>query len=192
MMPPSHAELLSFCSNGNLKELQGFLGETIYSLPRGEQIQYCNHAGEPCRDVPCPSKVTNLADTATQAEQITVFVYLWDTFLQHLGVRIPWKSLHAAARIGSIPLAEAFCAREPDCFNTIAPKSPHGGQPGVSQIGIAMRNDNFDYVNYMLAHGADINSGFPDHSPVRAAVLAAVEDGKETRTFLPGLCLLHA
>ena len=191
-MTPSHPELLSFCSNGNLEELQTFLGDTLYSLPRREQIQYCNHAGEPCQDVPCQSKITNLADTAAQAEQIAVFVYLWDTYLQHRGVRIPWASLRAAARIGSIPLAEAFYAREPGCFTTVAPNSPHGGQPGVSQIEIAMRNDNFDYVDYMLGHGADINSGFPNHSSVRAAVLIAVDDGKDTNKLLPRLCLLHA
>lgn len=50
-----------------------------------------------------------------------------------------------------------------------------------------MRYNRFDYVDYLLNHGVDINSGFPAQSPVRAAVLSAVDSSKTSK---PVFCVL--
>lgn len=171
-------ELHSFCSNGNLQELRTFLEKTVHSLSQEEQISLCSYAGKPCQDVPCTHKVTCLAETAAKANQTATFAYLWDSLLGPRGCRISWTSLRAAALLGSIPLAQTFHARDSECFNIVEPPSPHGSRGGVTQIEIAMRHDNFDYVDFIRTHGADLNNNFPNRSPIRAAVLSAVDDGE--------------
>lgn len=178
-MLPSQAELISLCANGNLTKLQTFLEKTLPSLPTDEQVKYCNHPVDPCDEVPCSIKVTNLANAAAEAGQIDVFTYLWEKYLGPRGSRIPWAALRAAARFGSIPIAEAFYARDPNCFNTVESESPRGGPVRNTQIDVAIRQDNYDYVDYLLAHGADMNYQFPERSPVRAAVRSAVDNRKQ-------------
>ena len=61
---------------------------------------------------------------------------------------------------------------------SVAPAAPHGTKGGASQISIAIRHDRFDYIDYMLAHGADINMGFHERNILRGVVRSAVDDGK--------------
>ena len=70
---------------------------------------------------------------------------------------------------------------------TVEPQSPHSTAGGQTQIKVAMRHDRFDYVDYLLNHGVDINSGFPAESPIRAAILSAVDSSK---TSMPVFCVL--
>ncbi len=183
----SSSNILTWCLTGNLATLRHFLETTLPSLPRDQQAKYCNHAHYPCADVPCPSKTSSFATLAAQGGQPTVFAYLWDTFLAGREAKIPWDTLRAAAVLGSIPLAETFCARDRSCFMTVEPQSPHSTAGGETQVKVTMRHDRFDYVNYLLTHGADINCGFPAQSPVRAAVHSAVDSGKTSK---PVFCVL--
>lgn len=183
--PPSNLELHSLCSNGNLEELRTFLEKTVHSLSQDEQITLCSHAGKPCQNVPCTNKVTSLAETAAKANQPAIFAYLWDSILGPRDCRISWTSLRAAARLGSIFLAQTFHARDLECFNIVEPPSPHGSRGGGTQIEVGMRHDNFDYVNFIQVHGADMNNNFPNRSPIRAAVLSAIGDGEHNAKDWP-------
>ena len=82
-------------------------------------------------------------------------------------------------------MGEVFYARDPGCFKITQPAAVHGPKGGSSQILIAMRHGHLDYVDFMLTHGADINAGGPEHSPVRAAVQHTVDDGKGLSILLP-------
>ena len=178
VLAPSHLELHRMCSTGNIQDLRHFLDVILPSLPRDQQRNYCIHAGSKCDDVPCPAEVENLADQSAEAAQSAVFRELWDTYLGPRGFRLPWRSLYAAARLGSVDLAKIFHDRDPDCFNIVEPAAPHGDKGGGLQLQIAVRGGHLEYAAYMLAMGAQINKGFPKHSPVRAAVQYAVSDGK--------------
>ncbi|KAI9041349.1 ankyrin repeat domain-containing protein [Aspergillus affinis] len=130
----------------------------------------------PCTVVPCHEKLTQLAIAAAEADQVEVFAYLWDTYLAGDDAEIPWAALKAAARHGSIPLAEAFYCRDPTCFTRAVLKASHGRVLGGSQVKVALLHGHLNYIDFLLAHGADINAEFPDQSPVRAAVRS---DGDE-------------
>ena len=159
-MSPSHVDPGAYISSANLTALRTFLTQTLPSLHKKEQATYCHHIAPPCSSIPCPKQIINLLNTASQHNQPTIFAYLWDDFLLKTNpdARIPWESLRAAAVQGSIPLAEAFHARDQDCFNIVQPPAPHGRAGGSSQIKIAVRNDNFAYADFMLAKGADIDA----------------------------------
>lgn len=121
-----------------------------------------------------------MCNTAAESNKPSIFAFLWDGFLSKEGsvARIPWPSLRAAVLLGSITVVQEFHRRDPDCFNVPEPAASHGTKEGASQIKIAMRHDHIEYADYMLAHGADINLGYPEHSPVREAVRSTAEDGR--------------
>ena len=124
-------------------------------------------------------------ETAAKADQPVLLTYILDQFTSlGQGSHIPWPCLRMAAIIGSIPTGKVFYNKDPKCFETTEPAAPHGTKGAGSQIRIAIRHDRFAYADYILAHGADINAGFPEHSPVRAAVRAAVEDGEDLKFSL--------
>lgn len=189
-MWPAPSELNSLCSTGQLQELQTFFNHIIHSLSSDEQAKYCTHAkgNDHCNDVPCTFTLTNVANIAAGAGQTAIFTYLWDCFLAPRGIkRIPWLALHAAARHGSIPLAEAFYARDSEYFKSFvdedaAAATVHGRTSGGTQLNTAIRNDRLDYAGYILDRGADVNYGFPGNSPVRASVKTEADDGKCTRS----------
>ncbi|KAL8683131.1 MAG: hypothetical protein Q9186_000844 [Xanthomendoza sp. 1 TL-2023] len=92
---------------------------------------------------------------------------------------IPWSSLRDAAYRGDIPLAETFLQQDPDCFNATEPPPAIGpvDRDGHQQFNIAIRNDRFEYIDFMLAHGGDINAGFEGGNDLlRMVVRCAVED----------------
>ncbi len=177
-MPPSHADIGAYISSANLTALRTFLTENLPSLHKNEQAIYCHHFTPPCSSIPCPKQIINLLNTASQHNQPTIFAYLWDDFLLNTNPdpRIPWESLRAAAVQGSIPLGEAFHARDQDCFNIFQPPAPHGPAGGSSQIKIAVRNDNFEYADFMLAKGADIDVAGGIMSLVTEALRSTADD----------------
>ncbi len=186
--PPSHSELNTFCSTGDLDSARAFFEATLPSLRPEKFTSYCSHAGPKCHNTPCPSLVTTLCETAARSNHANIFVYLWDAFLSSneegtVIISIPWQCLRSAAVLGSLSLAEAFFNRDPDCFRSVAPAAPHGTNGGASQISIAIRHDRFDYIDYMLAHGADINIGFHEQNVLRGVVRSAVDDGKPIVAF---------
>ena len=187
-IPPSHSALDRFCSTGDLDSVRAFFEATLPSLRPEQQISYCSHAGPKCQHTPCLSLVTTLCETAARSNQANIFAYLWDNFLSSneqgtIINRIPWQCLRSAAILGSLSLAEAFFNRDPDCFSSVAPAAPHGTNGGASQISIAIRHDRLDYIDYMLAHGADINMGFHEQNVLRGVVRSAVDDGKPIVAF---------
>lgn len=186
--PPSHSALDTFCSTGDLDSARAFFEATLPSLGPEQLISYCSHAGPKCHNTPCPSLVTTLCETAARSNQANIFAYLWDAFLssneEGTGIiRIPWQCLRSAAILGSLSLAEAFFNRDPDCFRSVEPAAAHGTNGGASQINIAIRHDRFDYIDYMLAHGADIDMGFHEQNILRGVVRSAVDDGKPIVAF---------
>lgn len=171
--------LAALCKDGNIKGVQTFLEKTLPSLPRERQYVFCHHlTGDPrlCDDLPCTASMIHLSETAAQGGQAEIFAYLWNTFLAPRGITsVSWPCLKTAAFQGAIPLAQAFWFRDPDCFNTIEPRAVH--PPGArrsGQVEIAIRNDRFEYIDFMLAHGADINAGGNDL--LRIVVRCAKDD----------------
>ena len=51
----------------------------------------------------------------------------------------------------------------------------------TSQIEIAIRNDRFEYLDFMLAHGADINVKLPGKDLFRMVVRCAADDATTTQ-----------
>ncbi|KAI4234286.1 MAG: hypothetical protein L6R40_006832 [Gallowayella cf. fulva] len=92
---------------------------------------------------------------------------------------IPWTCLRGAAYRGDIALAETFFQRDPDCFNATEPRPAIGPvqRDGHQQFNIAIRNDQFEYIDFMLAHGGDINAGFDrGNDLLKMVVRCAAED----------------
>lgn len=177
--PFSRRVLDALCKNGDIEGLQIFLEKTLPSLPQEHQNTFCSHLLGPCNELPCTASIVHLSTAAAQEGHAKVFAYLWDKFLAPRGAKaIPWPCLRAAAFQGSMPLAQAFWSRDPDCFGATEPRAVHG--PGARdsnhQINIAIRNDQFEYVDFMLAHGADINAGFPRNDLLKMVVGCAVDD----------------
>ena len=169
----------AFCKDGDVEGLQTFLDKTLPSLPQERQITFCPHLLGPCNELPCTASIAHLSAAAAEEGQAEVFTYLWDTYLAPSGTKaIPWPCLKAAAFQGNIPLAQAFWSRDPECFDATEPRALHGSaaRSRNHQINIAIRNDRFDYIDFMLARGADINAGSPCNDLLKMVVNCAVDD----------------
>ena len=183
MTAPS-SKLYTYISSGDLPAVRQFLETTLPHLQKEQQAPFCYHLDPQCDGLPCPLLTPRLLETAAKANQPTILAYIWDTFMsKESSSRIPWPTLRSAAILGSIPLGEVIHARDPACFQWTEPAAPHGTRGGDSQLLVALRHDRVAYIDYMLAHGADINASYTDRSPVRAAVQAASDDGKNPRMF---------
>lgn len=175
----SRRVLDALCKDGDIEGVRTSLKKTLPSLPQDRQNTFCSHLPGPCNELPCTASVIHLSAAAAQGGQAEVFAYLWDTFLAPRGTKaIPWPCLRAAAFQGSISLAQVFWSRDPECFGATEPRAVHG--PVASdrnhQVNIAIRNDRFEYIDFMLAHGADINAGFPSNDLLKMLVRCAVDD----------------
>ena len=176
--------LVALCKNGDIESVRTFLEKTLPSLPQERRATFCHHL-HPAHDVetlggvPCIAYVVQLSGAAAEGAQTSIFTYLWDTFLAPRGITaISWPCLKAAAYQGTIPLAQAFHSRDPKCFNRIEESQtvhPEGIKR-TSQIEIAIRNDRFEYLDFILAHGADINVKLPGKDLFRMVVRCAVDD----------------
>ena len=180
---PSYSTLHKFCSTGDLDSTRAFFEISLPNLRPKQLISYSSHAGPKCDNMPCPSFVTALCETAARSNQVDVFTYLCDAFLSSnedgtVVVKIPWQCLRSAAILGSLSLAEAFFNRDPDCFQSVAPAAPHGASGGTSQITIAIRHDHLEYIDYMLAHGADIDMPVHAQNILIGVVTSAIDNGK--------------
>lgn len=158
--------------DGDLTGLSQYLEVLLPSLPREDQIQICIHGTkENCLNVPCLEKLTWLAQDAVKASQLVVFEYLWDKFLDPNHIPLSWPMLVSAAERGLIDFAESFWARDPDCFKILSPGRWRGPPEGESQITSALQYNQFVYVDYILAHGADINGVSALWNLVRTSIL---------------------
>ena len=169
----------ALCKDGDIERVQTFLEKTLASLPQERQNTSCSRLPGPCNELPCTASIIHLSVAAAQEGQAEVFTYLWDTFLASRGTKaIPWPYLRAAAFQGSIPLAQAFWSRDPECFDTTEPRAVHGpvARDRNHQVNIAIRNDRFEYIDFMLAHGADINARFPSNDLLKMVVNCAADD----------------
>jgi len=108
--------------------------------------------------------------TAANLKKVDVLTMIWDAFAPG-STFIDHDVLDNNACNPSIALAEAIHARSPDCFNQTA-----GGWL-QTQVETAILCDNYDYVDYMLAHGADINQRHPFYTAL-AAVAGIDEESK--------------
>lgn len=179
---PSPSDLKEWCAEGNLDGIRDFYEIEFPLLPPEGRTAYCTHTEKSCHDahIPCRAMTRQLAIVAAEADQVDVFAYLWDMDLakEDAEVEIPWAALKAAARFGSIPLAEAFYCRDPKCFSRAVLKDSNGRVLGGSQIKTALLKDHLHYVDFLLIHGAHINAEFPGQSPVRAAVVSVADEGE--------------
>ena len=175
----SQKVLVALCKTGDIEGVQIFLEKTLPSLPRERQNNFCHHStGDPtiCDDLPCTTSLIHLSEAAAQGGQADIFAYLWDSFLAPRGISsISWPCLKTAAFQGDVLLAQAFWSRDPTCFNTVEPRAVHPAGTGRKsrQIEVAIRNDRFEYINFMLAHGADVNAS---NDLLRMVVRCAVDD----------------
>ena len=176
----SLAALQNMCRNGDLPGLRSFFSTEFPSISQERRLQYCAHGSNPesCKINFCPRKAEHLAEDAAGASQVPVFEYIWDTFLLSYQQPLSWAMLKAAALQGSVALAESFWERDKGCFKVLEPAHPHGSPGGTSQITIALRNDRYEYTEYILAHGADINSRMHEHSILRSIIRCVAEPGE--------------
>ncbi|KAJ5585432.1 uncharacterized protein N7459_005232 [Penicillium hispanicum] len=167
-MPLSVSQITSLCATGQLDQIKLVLEHDIPSLPEEDQLRYCCHSS-PCTPSPCTRQITLWARCATRKDQQHIVRYLWDTFLGPGGVEVPWESLRCAASRGSISLAEIFWAHDRTCFQRVEPKGIF--RPGgETQVGCAVSRGRFDYVDYILARGADVNAGSASWRPLLSVI----------------------
>ena len=165
-------ELTKLSESGDVDGLQRMFEITIPSLPEDQRKNLCKCLGakKNCSLSPCLNMVRLYTWKAVRASQLTAFEYLWDRFLGPAGILLYWELLEPAASRGLIGFAKSFWARDSMCFSKISPDAAHGPLGGNSQIDYAVSNDHFEYADYMLAHGADINVNFPNTSRIRYAI----------------------
>lgn len=167
-MPAQISQITSLCGKGQLDPIKLALEQEIPSLSRDRQLQYCGHSS-PCTSVPCRFQLSIWARCAVRKNQQHVVRYLWDSFLGPSGVEVPWESMRCAASRGSIALGEIFWAHDHACFQRIEPKGIF--RPGgETQVGCAVDRDHFEYVDFILAHGADINAGLDNRHPLMSVI----------------------
>ena len=155
-----HKELQDLTRCGDLSALRHHLEEIIPSLSIIDQNELCAHNTNPCgSNTPCLKKISYLAEDAVISSQLGIFEYLWDRWLGPGHVLLSWGSLIWAAAEGAIDFAESFWAREPSCFSRLSPETVRGPPEGESQITHALKFNKYDYADYILAHGVDINGG---------------------------------
>ncbi|KAF7555948.1 hypothetical protein G7Z17_g1786 [Cylindrodendrum hubeiense] len=128
------------------------------------------------------SQPAHLLMAAARAQSPQIFKFLWDALYaphnvgeaealsnSHTPVKIPWACLIHAAQRGSIPLARVFVICEPAALARVQPPVAHGRRSG-SQILSAMRAGNLEYIDFMRAHGVDLNHEWPRIRVLRVAV----------------------
>lgn len=76
-----------------------------------------------------------------------------------------------------LPLAEIFWTHDRTCFQRIEPKGVFrlGGE---TQVGCAISHGHFDYVDYILARGADINTGSDKRHPLMLVIRKSENHGE--------------
>lgn len=171
--------LVAICKDGDGDRLRAFLEKTLPALPEERQKDYCSDQDGFCEKQPCHATILVLSHAASQAGQADIFTFLWDNYLKPSGeTNIPWDYLREAAFRGDVHLARAFWERDHQCFRTTAPAAVHGPPKGGQshQTDIAIRNDRFGYIDFMLDHGADLNADFPKHDILKMIVNCAVDD----------------
>ncbi|KAL8939751.1 MAG: hypothetical protein Q9211_002598 [Gyalolechia sp. 1 TL-2023] len=177
--------LYAACKQGDVHRVRSFLQTTLPSLSPSSQRDFCLHHCSPasiipCSALPCPVALTRLLVAASEGSSPTIFAYLWDIHLAPRGITsIPWDCLRIAAYKGDIPLGTTFFERDRACFRAAAPPTAllPGRRDGHQQFNIAIRNDRFDYIDFMLAHGGDINVGLDGgHDILRMVVRCAADD----------------
>ena len=166
--PNKELQDLSRC--GKLDALRHYLEVIIPLLTSEDQKRLCIHTNEDCSSVPCLRKLSYLAEDAVVASQLGVFEYLWDMYLGHAHIHLTWQMLEWAATNGKIDFAESFWARDPECFSLLSPYRICGPPEGESQMIHAVRFSHFEYADYMLSHGAEINGASPPWEIVPAIV----------------------
>ena len=182
----SQQDIHGLCKDGNVGRLAVFLESTLPILAQERQRDLCSHGPSHCDEIPCTASIMNYCIAGASAKQAVVFEYLWDKHLTARGIRkVPWLCLKAAAFQGNLTLAQTFWLRDPDCFRHTEllhvrgpPEEHYNGQ-----FKIAIRNDRFEYIDFMIAHGADINAGFPQSDILSMVARCAVDDSTTLRRF---------
>jgi hypothetical protein len=87
--------------------------------------------------------------------------------------------LLAAADLGSIELAETFENIQKGWCNVFEKEDPIFGYPvWPTQIKKAVLGGRFEYIDCMIACGADVNIGGMEQSPIRSLVRSVDGDGE--------------
>ena len=177
----SHQLLYKLCQQGDVQEVKMSLERIDAVLSSTQRTPVCSHSIDTfCKKgVLCASSLTTYTIAAAEGGNSELFAILWDEYLTPRGIReIPWQALRTAAYQGNVLLARVFWSREENCFNRTEPPGPRGPPRGTgnNQLKVAMRRDNFDYVDFMLAHGCDM-SGLSRQSDLLAKIVnCAVDD----------------
>ena len=168
------------CKSGDIDTVRSYFEATPspISSPQTDSSTSPSPAS-PRRLILNRTSITSILIAACEGNQSSTFAYIWDEIITpHEPTPIPWPCLKAAAHHGSILLAQELWARDPDCFKTTEPPAIRGYQrDGHQQFNIAIRNDNYDYIDFMIAHGGDLNAGLEgDNDILKMVVNCAVED----------------
>ncbi|KAL9601918.1 MAG: hypothetical protein Q9179_002705 [Wetmoreana sp. 5 TL-2023] len=175
----SHRTFYDLCEAGHIESIRNLLEIVLPTWPQERQASICSHVPDHCNDIPCTARILIYCRAAVEGNQTEVFGYLWDKYLAPRGAQaISWPCLNTAAFQGDISLAKTFWSRDPDCFQRTQPPGICGPPEGYhnSQFKIAIRSDRYEYIDFMLAHGADINVGFPESDLLKMVVRCAVDD----------------
>ncbi|CEJ55929.1 hypothetical protein PMG11_02158 [Penicillium brasilianum] len=168
--------LTTWCSQGNLQDIEEFFTKELPEVLKDGQIQLHTADSGTRQTISFNHFLTRLLNTASEAGRVEVFEYLWDGFMKQQNVQVPWETVKSAARQGSLRLAEAIRQREPGFSAREEPKGPRGSRLGNTQVKVALLHGNLHYIDYLLGLGADINENFPEQSPIRATVRADIDD----------------
>ena len=178
-----HKELQDLVRIGDLSALRHYLEIVIPSSSREDQKRLCAHTTKDCLDAPCLKKLSYLAEDSVLASQREIFEYLWDRYLGSSQFQLSWRMLEWAATEGEINLAKSFWARDQGCFSLLSPCRIRGPPAGESQITHAVRFNHFEYADFMLAHGADINASSPYWKIVPTIVSWRASSGKPCNLY---------
>lgn len=172
------SRLISWCQEGNLKELEDFFDNKLARLLNCGTVELDVSGSSAPQVIPYGTLLDRLLNAASACGQVLAFEYIWDSFMRGRRSQIPWESIRGAARRGSVQLAESFHYREPLFWTRKPPQDPRTGIHHGSQIKTALLQGNLPYIDYLLGLGANINDDFPEQSPIRATIRSEADDGE--------------
>uniref|UniRef100_A0A8H7N8F5 Uncharacterized protein n=1 Tax=Bionectria ochroleuca TaxID=29856 RepID=A0A8H7N8F5_BIOOC len=189
-----HDYLLNLVKEGNATAILKFLSHDFPQLTPAVRDEYTTPSAL-SSSFSLPSR---LLLAIVEADAPDVFMIIWDSFYAPHAVdkprppsnsherhpygdervQIPWECLKRSAVNGSIELASAFIKCEPTALARAPPYSIHPEGRLGSLIISALRYRRFEYVDYILAQGVDINHEWPRVSVLRTALSFEQEDSE--------------
>jgi hypothetical protein len=140
----------------------------------------CTHPPDGCRveGTTCIRTTVDLADLACEFGQLSMWTYLFDTYLENEIESISWTSIRHITRKGNVEFSRAFQLRRPGWANSMEPKGIHDRPQPMNIVKLATMHGQLDFLDYLFEHcGCDVNLGGLGNSPVCFALKMDIDDG---------------